>query len=824
MTEHPGPDAVSAELIANRGFTVSRRGFEQEEVRAFLELVAGAVRALKARSLELEAEAAASREAAKNPELDEDTLMRLVGEETGAILRSARAASVEMRAKAEAQSNELVSRVERETGDLRAAAESETASLRDTVERETAELRARATHETTELRARVERETAILRETAERETAILRETAERETAELRAAAEADTAAQRQAAASETAILRETAQRETAELRARAESEAARVVDEARQQAGDLRTEAEEVVGRAEADAEQAATRIRTAAQESADQLVGRARREADALHQQAEHDRRLTVEGAQAVREKILGDLTRRRRVAAIQIEQLRAGRERLLQSYAVVRRTLEEVNDELHRADAEAREAAADAGRRLEEGAEGDDIDLAAELTDDLLPPTVGRSETTVDAADESGEDGAQGRPDGDVEAAAHGKDTGSGDAGDAWGAGEAETAAGVVVAEEAPGAPAIGEPADGEPADGEPADGESVEVAPGAPGVADVAVMSGVRGATDGGETTATATGSQEGPGESGGGVAVVDDLFARIRAGRQDAVNPDPPVSDLARGGGGAVAVATEHVVTDPWATGLAASERPAPAREDDEEDDLEPKRSYEEESWLQLRDSALGETETALTRKLKRALQDEQNDLLDRLRLVRGRPTADTVLSSSAEQKARYAGAASPLIERGAQEGVDFALLVLGDLGSKVGPPGRPARVDDLVTELTDGIVDPLRRRLAQTIEESGDDEQSVLVEALGAAYREWKTQRIERLAGDVLAGAFARGSVHATPRQGTLRWVVDDVDGPCPDCDDNVLAGTLPPTEAFPTGQLHPPAHAGCRCIVVPGLS
>jgi DivIVA domain-containing protein len=678
MTERPGPDAVSAELIANRGFTVSRRGFEQEEVRAFLELVADAVRALKARSVELEADVASAREAAKNPDLDEDTLMRLVGEETGSILRSARAASVEMRSKAEAQSDELISRVGRETGELRTAAASETAALR---------------------------------EAAASETAALRETAERETAELR----------------------ETAERETAELRDRAEAEAARVVDEARQQAGDLRTEAEELLGRAEAEAEQASARIRAAAQETADQLVGRARREAEALHQQAEHDRRLTVEGAQAVREKILGDLTRRRRVAAIQIEQLRAGRERLLQSYAVVRRTLEEVNDELHRADAEAREAAADAGQRHEEGAEGDEVVLAAELTDDLPSLTVGEPEAIVDVGGEHAgeEQEGYGGPDGGV-------------------------------------------------------------------GVKDA---------------TAVADGAAAG---SGGGVAVVDDVFARIRAGRQDAVSLDAEVADAE--------VADAEVADAEVADAEVADPRESQGGDGGPvaDDELEPKRSDEEESWLQRRDSALDKTETALTRKLKRALQDEQNDLLDRLRLVRGRPTVAALLVAADEQKARYAAAASPLIERGAKEGTDFALLLLADMGSKVGPPGRPAQVEDLVTELTEGIVDPLRRRLAQTIEESGDDEQSVLVEALGAAYREWKTQRIERLAGDVLAGAFARGSVHGTPRQGTLRWVVDDVDGPCPDCDDNVLAGTLPRTEVFPTGQFHPPAHAGCRCIVVPG--
>jgi hypothetical protein len=40
------------------------------------------------------------------------------------------------------------------------------------------------------------------------------------------------------------------------------------------------------------------------------------------------------------------------------------------------------------------------------------------------------------------------------------------------------------------------------------------------------------------------------------------------------------------------------------------------------------------------------------------------------------------------------------------------------------------------------------------------------------------------------------------------------------EGQCPDCDDNALEPTVK-GEAFPTGQPHPPAHPGCRCLLVP---
>src|SRR5919198_1463926 len=59
---------------------------------------------------------------------------------------------------------------------------------------------------------------------------------------------------------------------------------------------------------------------------------------------------------AQAVRERLLTDLARRRRIGQTQVEQLRAGRERLIEAYRVVRRTLDEVTEELSVAEAEAR------------------------------------------------------------------------------------------------------------------------------------------------------------------------------------------------------------------------------------------------------------------------------------------------------------------------------------------------------------------------------------------------------------------------------------------------------------------------------------
>ena len=483
---------------------------------------------------------------------------------------------------------------------------------------------------------------------------------------------------------ETASILRSARAAAADMKSKAAVESEHALSASHEEADRIRAEAETVLADERKKADEAASGIVETAREEATQLVESARGEAESVRAKAEQERALTIEGANSTRERILDDLGRRRRVATVQIEQLRAGRERLLEAYSVVRRTLEEAQEELSRADAEARAAADDAGRRL-------------------------RHETEL--------------PD-------HHDDD----------AGLVEEA--LVVAEQ----------------------------------VASEARASGGRG----------------GP---------VDELFARIR-GTQDSVVEAPSEAADAPDGHSEAAAVGEPAIEDPPGTEPMGTE---PVR-------AEPLGA---ESWLQRRETGLVNLETGLTRRLKRALQDEQNDLLDRLRGLRGEPSAAALLPPHDEHTARYTQASLPLVEQAASAGASFA----GDVLESTNPAG--VEVEDLAADAASTIVDPLRRRLEHLISSGAGEEQSVLVESLGAAYREWKSHRIERVAGDVLSAAFSRGTWNASPDGTAFRWIVEDVDGPCPDCDDDALAGDLPKGEPFPTGQPHPPAHSGCRCLLVP---
>ena len=75
-----------------------------------------------------------------------------------------------------------------------------------------------------------------------------------------------------------------------------------------------------------------ADRIRADAEESA----------ALAAEEAKQHGRDM-VDEALLVRTRVLEDLARKRKVSRAQIERLQAGRERLLESYSIVQRTLDE-------------------------------------------------------------------------------------------------------------------------------------------------------------------------------------------------------------------------------------------------------------------------------------------------------------------------------------------------------------------------------------------------------------------------------------------------------------------------------------------------
>jgi hypothetical protein len=273
-------------------------------------------------------------------------------------------------------------------------------------------------------------------------------------------------------------------------------------------------------------------------------------------------------------------------------------------------------------------------------------------------------------------------------------------------------------------------------------------------------------------------------------------VDELFARIRAGREQR-------------GEARVALAPEPV---PEAE--AATEEVAVVAEPEPEPEPAPTGDA---ALLARRDEVLAPVSQDLLRRAKRALQDEQNELLDQLRRARGRADADHLLPQLSAQVTDWADVLEPAVTEAYSAG---RAAQAGDDAPEATAPRR------LISGLAEVLVTPLRERLLATLEaapgEPGPEREAELSSRVGARYREWRGQELDIRVGDLLAAAYAKGVFDAAPEGSELRWIPAKV-GDCPDADDNALEPTTRGSH-FPTGQPFPPAHPGCRCLIAVGDS
>jgi hypothetical protein len=316
-----------------------------------------------------------------------------------------------------------------------------------------------------------------------------------------------------------------------------------------------------------------------------------------------------------------------------------------------------------------------------------------------------------------------------------------------------------------------------------------------------------------SDSGDVSASETGNGTGHEQH------VEDLFARLRASglgdgpsardpgdTGESARTEAPSADV---GSSVVEPAltpamerTSNGGIEESRTGESTTAAPATLSDD------EPTLILARPLQLVRRDELLGPVIAGLARRVKRALQDDQNDILDRLRSQGG--WKDGVLPELSEHTARYVEAAKEMLAEAARAGSTFAGVSIE----------RAQGVDTEAGELANALVGPLRRRLEDDCPTVDPTDDAALVEHVGAAFREWRGDRTERLAGDHATAAFSASAMAGTSHDVTIRWIVDDEGGPCADCEDNALAEDVSPGDPFPTGHPHPPAHSGCRCLLV----
>ena len=271
-------------------------------------------------------------------------------------------------------------------------------------------------------------------------------------------------------------------------------------------------------------------------------------------------------------------------------------------------------------------------------------------------------------------------------------------------------------------------------------------------------------------------------------GGATPSVDELFARIRASAA-LEGGEQPVTEAASGPPDLVIIADETAQFDVVDH--------APDQEEEGPD----------HALIVRRDELLSPISSQLSRHIKRALGDDQNRLLD---VLRSTPNVggEALLGSEEVHLSVFTTVAEGHLADAFSAGTVYGGASDGSIA-----PG-PA-VEQAASGLSRTVVTMLRRRIAD-----GNDAGEEVAERVGAAFREWRGERIERLVGDCAVQAFSAGVAAAAAAGGTLRWVLTSSSG-CSDCDDNALAGAVAVDDSFPTGHAYPPAHSGCRCLVTP---
>ncbi|MEY2966013.1 MAG: hypothetical protein RLY50_63 [Actinomycetota bacterium] len=127
------PDPSSPAAVGSAAFPVTKRGFDQGEVRDFLRMVAAELARLQEREKFLDAELRAlqTRGMSAPGRLDEETVATLLGEEAARVLTAAREAATQIRDRAEEQATRLVKEAADDAARMRETAMTDAARIRD---------------------------------------------------------------------------------------------------------------------------------------------------------------------------------------------------------------------------------------------------------------------------------------------------------------------------------------------------------------------------------------------------------------------------------------------------------------------------------------------------------------------------------------------------------------------------------------------------------------------------------------------------------------------------------------------------------------------
>ncbi len=115
---------VAAADISRHSFGTVRRGFDPQEVRAYLELLARELQGWEQHEQELRQELAEAEERSRNPVIDESTLTAALGQQSAAVLRNAHDEAARIALQAEETAAALVREAQQHASEILVKAES----------------------------------------------------------------------------------------------------------------------------------------------------------------------------------------------------------------------------------------------------------------------------------------------------------------------------------------------------------------------------------------------------------------------------------------------------------------------------------------------------------------------------------------------------------------------------------------------------------------------------------------------------------------------------------------------------------------------------
>ena len=285
-----------------------------------------------------------------------------------------------------------------------------------------------------------------------------------------------------------------------------------------------------------------------------------------------------------------------------------------------------------------------------------------------------------------------------------------------------------------------------------------------------------------------------------------ASLERLLQQIRAEREEgrkeveaALKSEPPPTPTVKAPESSAPPVTPEPKTEPAPTATVAKPiSPAPT----------------DGGMLARRAGSLGEVPEQASRRLKRLLQEDQNDLLDRVRTQRGKGSVEENVIPESEHIERF--------RQGLDDSLRMAFATGRTLGGATDPGDATSAIASLVSKQ---VVGPLRVEISKTIAAGlqGQESANSLGERASDVFRVWKGVRTELLGEGMVYAAFHQGLVDAWKSAGQKekKWVLSSDELECPKdvCKANAAAGAVALEAGFPSGHLAPPAHGGCSCTL-----